>query len=64
MEYTFGAHEYSSTGIFEKEPKRCEGFRFWKTILTGKIDIGPNEVRAMMEELAADSGRICFKNEV
>ncbi|KAL1340364.1 hypothetical protein HN51_026760 [Arachis hypogaea] len=54
VEYAFGAHEYSSTGIFEGEPKRCEGFRFRKTILIGKTDMGPNEVRAVMEELAAD----------
>ena len=54
IEYAFGAHEYSSTGIFEGEPKRCEGFRFRKTILIGKTDIGPSEVRAVMDELAAE----------
>ncbi|MED6186321.1 hypothetical protein PIB30_065550 [Stylosanthes scabra] len=54
VEYAFGAHEYSSTGIFEGEPKRCEGFRFRKTILIGKTDMGPGEVRAVMEELAAE----------
>lgn len=54
VEYAFGAHEYSSTGIFEGEPKRCEGFRFRKTILIGKTSMGPGEVRAVMEELAAE----------
>ncbi|XLU82038.1 hypothetical protein S245_005458 [Arachis hypogaea] len=44
MEYAFWAHEYLSTEIFKGEPKRCEGFRFRKTILTEKIDIGPDEV--------------------
>ncbi|TKY64613.1 DeSI protein [Spatholobus suberectus] len=54
VEFAFGAHEYSSTGIFEGEPKRCEGFTFRKTILVGKTDMGPGEVRAVMEELAAE----------
>jgi hypothetical protein len=52
IEYAFGAHEYPTTGIFEAEPKQCDGFTFRKTILIGKTDLGPEEVRAMMEELA------------
>ncbi|ESW07795.1 hypothetical protein PHAVU_010G159700 [Phaseolus vulgaris] len=54
VEFAFGAHEYPSTGIFEGEPKRCEGFSFRKTILIGKTDMGPGEVKAVMEELAAE----------
>lgn len=54
IEYAFGAHEYPSTGIFEGEPKQCEGFTFRKTILIGKTDMGPAEVRAVMEDLAQD----------
>ncbi|CAN7114264.1 unnamed protein product [Brassica rapa subsp. narinosa] len=52
IEYAFGAHEYPSTGIFEGEPKQCEGFTFRKSIFIGKTDLGPLEVRATMEELA------------
>lgn len=52
MEYAFGAHEYSTTGIFEGVPKQCDGFRFRKTVLVGKTDMKPTEVRALMEELA------------
>ncbi|KAH7547461.1 deSI-like protein At4g17486 [Ziziphus jujuba] len=52
VEYAFGAHEYPTTGIFEAEPKQCEGFTFRKTILIGKTDMGPAEVRTVMEELA------------
>lgn len=52
IEYAFGAHEYPSTGIFEGEPKQCEGFTFRKSILIGKTDLGPLEVRATMEQLA------------
>ncbi|XP_021906524.1 deSI-like protein At4g17486 isoform X1 [Carica papaya] len=52
VEYAFGAHEYSTTGIFEGEPKQCDGFTFRKTILIGKTELGPAEVRTVMEELA------------
>ncbi|KAK7809484.1 deSI-like protein At4g17486 isoform X1 [Quercus suber] len=54
IEYAFGAHEYPTTGIFEGEPKQCDGFTFRKTIFTGKTDLGPEEVRAVMEELAGE----------
>ncbi|XP_050944581.1 deSI-like protein At4g17486 isoform X2 [Cucumis melo] len=43
VEYAFGAHEYSTTGIFEGVPKQCDGFRFRKTILVGKTDMKPTE---------------------
>ncbi|KAL5574489.1 hypothetical protein UlMin_016188 [Ulmus minor] len=52
IEYAFGAHEYPTTGIFEGEPKKCEGFTFRKTVLIGKTDMGAAQVRAVMEELA------------
>ncbi|KAK4765466.1 hypothetical protein SAY86_026556 [Trapa natans] len=54
IEYAFGAHDYPTTGIFEGEPKQCDGFTFRKTILIGKTDLGPTQVRAVMEELAGE----------
>jgi hypothetical protein len=57
FEYAFGAHEYPTTGIFEGEPKQCDGFTFRKTILIGKTDMGPGEVRAVMEEELAGEYR-------
>ncbi|PNY00547.1 desi-like protein at4g17486-like protein [Trifolium pratense] len=54
VEYAFGAHEHASTGIFEGEPKKCEGFRYRKTILIGKTDKDIDEVRDLMIELAAE----------
>ncbi|OWM69582.1 deSI-like protein At4g17486 [Punica granatum] len=54
VEYAFGAHEYPTTGIFEGQPKQCDGFTFRKTILIGKTDLGPAQVRAVMEELAEE----------
>ncbi|XP_065849623.1 deSI-like protein At4g17486 [Euphorbia lathyris] len=54
VEYGFGAHDHSSTGIFEVEPRQCPGFTFRKSILVGRTDLGPKEVRAFMERLAQD----------
>ncbi|KAL8117407.1 deSI-like protein At4g17486 [Apium graveolens] len=52
IEYAFGAHEYPSTGIFEGEPKQCEGFTFRKSILIGWTGKSSKEVRKVMEELS------------
>ncbi|KAF3622875.1 DeSI-like protein [Capsicum chinense] len=52
VEYAFGAHEYPTTGIFEGEPKQCEGFTFRKAILIGWTEMSDGEVRRVMEELA------------
>ncbi|KAI9197751.1 hypothetical protein LWI28_003705 [Acer negundo] len=60
IEYAFGAHEYPTTGIFEGEPKQCEGFTFRKTILIGKTDMGPAEVRTVMEELSENYKGIAY----
>ncbi|KAL3528948.1 hypothetical protein ACH5RR_008270 [Cinchona calisaya] len=52
VEYAFGAHEYSTTGIFEGEPKQCDGFTFRKSLLMGWTEMTPGQVRGVMEELA------------
>ncbi|XP_073010436.1 deSI-like protein At4g17486 [Typha latifolia] len=54
VEYAYGAHELPTTGIFEAEPRMCPGFAFRKSILIGFTDLGPREVRALMEELAVE----------
>ncbi|XP_050268304.1 deSI-like protein At4g17486 [Quercus robur] len=54
IEYAFGAHEHSTSGIFEVEPKHCPGFTFRKSILIGRTDLGPGDVRMFMEKLAGD----------
>ncbi|KAM0045741.1 putative PPPDE peptidase domain-containing protein [Helianthus debilis subsp. tardiflorus] len=52
VEYAFGAHEHSTTGIFEVEPRKCPGFTFRKSILIGRTDFGSREVRSFIETLA------------
>lgn len=54
VEYGFGAHEHSTTGVFEVEPKKCPGFTFRKSILVGRTDLGPKDVRSFMEKLAEE----------
>nr|XP_043635983.1 deSI-like protein At4g17486 isoform X1 [Erigeron canadensis] len=51
VEYAYGAHEEATTGIFEGEPKQCEGFTFRKRILIGWTDMNIKEVKGFMEEL-------------
>ncbi|KAE8674417.1 ERF003 protein [Hibiscus syriacus] len=54
VEDGFGAHEHATTGIFEVEPRQCPGFTFRKSILIGRTDLGPKDVRAFMEKLAKE----------
>ncbi|KAI3686296.1 hypothetical protein L1987_79970 [Smallanthus sonchifolius] len=60
VEYAFGSHEHSSTGIFEGEPKRCDGFAFRKQILIGFTEKNRREVRRVMEDLAEDYKGISY----
>ncbi|XP_024996210.1 deSI-like protein At4g17486 isoform X2 [Cynara cardunculus var. scolymus] len=52
MEYAFGAHEYSTSGVFEVEPKSCPGFIFRRSIPLGSTDMSPTEFRTFMEHLS------------
>lgn len=52
VEYAYGAHEHSMTGIFDIQPKQGESlFTFRKSILIGWTDMSPGEVKALMKEL-------------
>ncbi|MED6145191.1 hypothetical protein PIB30_022788 [Stylosanthes scabra] len=54
IEYGFGAHDRDTTGIFEVEPRHCPGFTFRKSIFIGNTEMGPNDVRGLMEKLAKE----------
>ncbi|KAI3684344.1 hypothetical protein L6452_33567 [Arctium lappa] len=60
VEYAFGSHEQATTGIFEGEPRQCEGFTFRKQILIGWTEMNLREVRGFMEELAQDYKGISY----
>ncbi|GER25717.1 PPPDE putative thiol peptidase family protein [Striga asiatica] len=52
MEYGFGAHEFSTSGVFEVEPRSCPGFIFRRSILLGSTDMSRSEFRSFMEHLS------------
>ncbi|EPS65739.1 hypothetical protein M569_09039, partial [Genlisea aurea] len=54
VEYAFGAHDFSSSGVFEVEPRQCPGFNFRKSILIGTTTMDPFKVRHFIERLAAN----------
>ncbi|XP_027335764.1 deSI-like protein At4g17486 [Abrus precatorius] len=53
MEYGFGAHEYSTSGVFEVEPRSCPGFMFRRSLSLGSTDMSRSEFRSFMERLSA-----------
>ncbi|XP_042004349.1 deSI-like protein At4g17486 [Salvia splendens] len=54
IEYAFGAHDYSSSGVFEVEPRQCPGFKFRKSISVGTTSLDATQVREFMERQAAN----------
>ncbi|CAH1419022.1 unnamed protein product [Lactuca virosa] len=60
VEYAFGSHEQPTTGIFEGEPKQCEGFTFRKQILIGWTEMSLRDVRGFMEMLSQDYTGISY----
>nr|KYP55441.1 UPF0326 protein At4g17486 family [Cajanus cajan] len=53
MEYGFGAHEYSTSGVFEVEPRNCPGFIFRRSVLLGSTDMSYSEFTSFIERLSA-----------
>ncbi|CAL9165761.1 deSI-like protein At4g17486 isoform X1 [Musa acuminata AAA Group] len=66
MEYGFGAHDYSSSGVFEVEPKSCPGFIFRRSVWLGTTDMSRSEFRVFIEDLAGkyhgDTYHLIIKN--
>lgn len=54
VEYAFGAHDYSTSGVFEVEPRNCPGFIFRRTISVGTTDKDPLEFREFIDDVARD----------
>lgn len=54
MEYGFGAHDYSISGVFEVEPKSCPGFSYRCSISLGHLTMSASEFREFIEAMASD----------
>ncbi|KAL9282650.1 putative PPPDE putative peptidase domain-containing protein [Arabidopsis thaliana] len=52
FEYGYGAHEYSSSGVFEVEPRSCPGFIFRRSVLLGTTSMSRSDFRSFMEKLS------------
>ncbi|KAJ6791031.1 deSI-like protein [Iris pallida] len=52
MEYGYGAHDYSSSGVFEVEPKSCPGFIYRRSVWLGTTDMSRSEFRLFLEQLS------------
>ncbi|KAI4298369.1 hypothetical protein L6164_031940 [Bauhinia variegata] len=54
VEYAFGAHDDSTSGVFEVEPRQCPGFKFRKSIFIGTTSLDPLQVREFMGQQSAN----------
>ncbi|XP_055821244.1 deSI-like protein At4g17486 isoform X2 [Solanum dulcamara] len=66
LEYGYGAHDYSTSGVFEVEPRSCPGFIFRRSVLLGSTEMSLSEVRSFMEHISekyhGDSYHLIAKN--
>ncbi|KAL5200665.1 hypothetical protein ABZP36_021868 [Zizania latifolia] len=53
-EYSFGAHDYPSSGVFEVEPKNCPGFMYRCSIFIGCTSLNPVEFRDYVQRMASE----------
>jgi hypothetical protein len=53
-EYSFGAHDYPTSGVFEVEPKNCPGFLYRSTIFIGRTSLQPLEFRDFIQRMASE----------
>lgn len=54
MEYGFGAHDFSASGVFEVEPRCCPGFIYRCSIPLGRISMSQSEFRSFIEQVASE----------
>ncbi|XP_071715585.1 uncharacterized protein [Rutidosis leptorrhynchoides] len=54
MEYAFGAHNYSISGVFEVEPRSCPGFIYRCSISLGHLNMSASEFREFIETMASN----------
>jgi hypothetical protein len=53
-EYSFGGHEFSSTGVFVCETKSAPGARFQQSIEVGETDLSAAEVQSLVDSMSAE----------
>jgi hypothetical protein len=53
-EYSFGAHDHPSSGVFEVEPKQCPGFIYRCSVFIGRTSLNPLEFREFIQRMASE----------
>lgn len=53
-EYSFGAHDLPTSGVFEVEPKSCPGFLYRSSIFIGSTSLQPLEFRDFIQRMASE----------
>lgn len=53
-EYSFGAHDLPTSGVFEVEPKSCPGFLYRSSIFIGRTSLHPLEFRDFIQRMASE----------
>ncbi|VAI77482.1 unnamed protein product [Triticum turgidum subsp. durum] len=53
-EYSFGAHDLPTSGVFEVEPKSCPGFLYRSSIFIGLTSLHPLEFRDFIQRMASE----------
>lgn len=53
-EYSFGGHEFSSSGVFICDAKNAPGARFRESIEIGETELSSAEVQAIVDSLAVE----------
>lgn len=53
-EYSFGAHDHPTSGVFEVEPKCCPGFMYRCSIFIGRTSLNPLEFRDFIQRMASE----------
>ena len=53
-EYSFGAHDHPSSGVFEVEPKSCPGFIYRCSVFIGHTSLNHLEFREFIQRMASD----------
>ncbi|XP_002970161.2 deSI-like protein At4g17486 [Selaginella moellendorffii] len=66
VEYSFGAHDFSSSGVFEVIPRSCPGYTFRKAMVLGSTELSAGDVRELIERMSiaytGDSYHLILRN--
>lgn len=52
VEYCFGGHPYSTTGVFVVPPKKAPDARFRQTLLIGRTHLSQSQTLELIEEMS------------